>query len=67
MHRLQPVAGIGQRALGDGGERVGEVALLEGAAEIDDARSSGGRSMVVVLALAMRTNHSGRYGNLAQW
>ena len=27
MHRLQPVAHIGQRALGDGGQRIGEIAL----------------------------------------
>ena len=27
MHRLQPVAHIGQRALGDGGERIGQIAL----------------------------------------
>ncbi len=27
MDRLQPVAGVGQRALGDGGERISEVAL----------------------------------------
>ena len=29
MHRLQPVARVGQRPVHDGGERVGEVALLE--------------------------------------
>ena len=27
MHRLQPVARIGQRALGDGGKRIGQIAL----------------------------------------
>jgi len=29
MDRLQPVAGVGQRALGDGRQRVGEVALAQ--------------------------------------
>ena len=35
MHRLQPVARIGQRALHDGRERISEVALLERLAERD--------------------------------
>ena len=35
MHRLQPVARIGQRAMHDGGKRVGEVALLERLAQGD--------------------------------
>ncbi len=36
VHRLQPVARIGQRALRDGRERIGEIALLQRLAEIDD-------------------------------
>jgi hypothetical protein len=35
MHRLQPVARVGERAVHDGGERVGEVALLERLAQRD--------------------------------
>ena len=35
MHGLQPVAHVGQRAVHDGGERVGEVALLQRLAQID--------------------------------
>ncbi len=36
VHRLQPVAGIGQRALRDGRQRIGEVALLQRLAQVDD-------------------------------
>ena len=35
MHRLQPVAHVGQRAVHDGGERVGEIALLQRVAQIN--------------------------------
>ena len=35
VHRLQPVAHVGQRAVHDGGERVGEIALLKRRPEID--------------------------------
>ena len=35
MHRLQPVARIGQRAVHDGGQRVGEIALLQRLAQRD--------------------------------
>ena len=35
MHRLQPVARIGQRAVHDGGERIGEIALLQRLAQRD--------------------------------
>ena len=35
MHRLQPVARIRQRAMHDGGERIGEIALLERFAQRD--------------------------------
>ena len=35
MHRLQPVAHVRQRAVHDGGERIGEIALLERRPEID--------------------------------
>ena len=34
MDRLQPVAGIRQGALGDGGERIGEIALGQRLAEL---------------------------------
>ena len=33
VHRLQPVAHIGQRPVHDGRERVGEIALLERVAQ----------------------------------
>ena len=33
LHRLEPVAHVGQRARGDGGERVGEIALAQRLAE----------------------------------
>ncbi len=35
MHGLQPVARVRQRAAHDGGERIGEVALLERLAQVD--------------------------------
>ena len=35
MHRLEPVARIRQRAVHDGGERIGEIALLERVAQRD--------------------------------
>ena len=35
MHRLQPVARIRQRAMHDGGERIGQIALLERLAQRD--------------------------------
>jgi len=35
MHRLQPVARVGERAVHDGGERIGEIALLERIAQVD--------------------------------
>ena len=45
MHRLQAVAGIRQRAVHDGRERIGEIALLERVAQrdlVDFRRLSGG-------------------------
>ena len=33
MHRLQPVPGIGQGAVHDGGQRIGQIALADGAAQ----------------------------------
>ncbi len=33
MHGLQPVTGVGQRALGDGGQRIGQIALGQRLAE----------------------------------
>ena len=60
VDRLQAVAGVGQRALGDGRERVAEVALLERLAQVDDRGVFGREVDGGVLALAMRTNHSGR-------
>ena len=35
VHRLQPVARIGQRPVHDGGERIGEIALLQRLAQRD--------------------------------
>ena len=45
VHRLQPVAHIGQRALRDGGERIGEVALFKRILQLDrlDGRRSENR------------------------
>ena len=40
MDGLQPVARIGQRALGDGGERIGEIALVQRLAQFDDLDAS---------------------------
>ena len=34
MHRLQPVAHIGQRARHDGGQRIGEIALGQRVGEL---------------------------------
>ena len=47
MDRLQPVAGIGQRALGDGGQRIGEIALASAFA------SGSGRMSSLIGAVAM--------------
>src|SRR3546814_9599972 len=41
MHRLQPVAHVGQRARHDRGERIGEVALAERAGEVDGPDLAG--------------------------
>ncbi len=41
MHRLQPVAHVGQRARHDGGERVGEIALAQRLGEIHVADFAG--------------------------
>ena len=41
MHRLQAVAGVRQRAMHDGRERVGEIALLERVAQHDLVISAG--------------------------
>ena len=44
VHRLEPVARVGQRAVHDGGERIGEIALLERLAQrdiLDVARRRG--------------------------
>ena len=43
MHRLQPVAGVGQRAAHDGRERIGEIALFERVAQVDVDRRRGRR------------------------
>ena len=44
MHRLQPVARVGQRPVHDRGQRIGEVALLQRVPEVDDfARGFAGR------------------------
>ena len=42
MHRLQAVARVGQRAAHDGGQRIGEIALLERVAQVDVDRRGGG-------------------------
>ena len=48
VHRLEPVARIRQRAVHDGGERVGEIALLQRLAQRDllDLALSGGISLL---------------------
>ena len=35
VHGLEPVAGVGKRPAHDGGERIGEIALLERIAQVD--------------------------------
>ena len=49
MHRLEPVARIRQRAVHDGGERIGEIALLQRLAQRDflDAARIGGNHFLV--------------------
>jgi hypothetical protein len=49
VHRLQAIAGIRQGALGDRREGVGQVALFEGAAQVDDIGmlAGWGRGLVV--------------------
>ena len=46
VHRFQPVARVGQRAVHDGGQRVGEIALLQRLAQRDflDLRRCPGES-----------------------
>ncbi len=43
VHRLEAVAHVGQRAAHDGGERVGEIALLQGILELDGLVGRWGR------------------------
>ena len=50
MHRLKAVAGIGQGALGDGGQRVRQIALFERLAQVDDALVVAGRQDVVLVS-----------------
>ena len=47
VHRLEAVARVRQRAMHDGGERVGEIALLERIAQRDllDVRRTAGESV----------------------
>ena len=42
MHRLQPVARVGQRAAHDGGQRIGEIALFQRIAQVDGGSGSAG-------------------------
>ena len=35
VHRFQPVAGVGKRPVHDGGQRIGEIALLQRIAQLD--------------------------------
>ncbi len=53
VHRLQPVANVRQRAVHDGGERVGEVALFKRRPEID-----GDDLAASAVIAAFRRNHS---------
>ena len=58
MHRLQPVAGIGQRAAHDGGQRIGEVALFQRITEVDDSPAGprgGGGSTVFTMRAGYRS------------
>ena len=58
MHRLQPIAHIGQRAGGDGGHGIGEVALGEGIGERGVAHmAAGGRGFQSV-------GHGGGYSGV---
>jgi len=41
VHRFEAVTYVGQRPVHDGGERVGEVALLEGILELDSLDGAG--------------------------
>ncbi len=53
VHRLQPVAHVGERAVHDGGERVGEIALLERRPKVDRDDLAA-----VAAVAAFRRNHS---------
>src|SRR5690606_21132797 len=48
MHGLEPVARIGQRALGDCGQGIGEVPLLDGLLEVNDALVVGRREGIAI-------------------
>ena len=53
VHGLQAVASVGQRPAHDGGERVGEIALLERIAQVDvdrDRRRGGGGGTGLAMA-----------------
>ena len=53
VHGLQPVAHVGQRAVHDGRERVGEVALLERVVQVHglDRAGAGGRIACLLMGL----------------
>ena len=56
VHRLQPVARIGERAVHDGGERIGEVALFQRFLQPDllDVAPFGGNQLLAHAASLMR-------------
>ena len=48
VHRLQPIAEVGQRPVGDGGKRISEVALLQSLAQVDGLDiAAAGRNQVL--------------------
>ena len=57
VHRLQPVAHIGQRAVHDGRERVGEIALFERILQLDRLDGCGSENRIV--------SHGGEVAGLA--
>ena len=61
VHGLETVARIGQRPLGDGGQGIGEVPLLKGLLEIDDALVVGRREGIAIRhRQVFRENESGK-------
>ena len=62
MHGLQAVAHVGQRAVHDGRQRVGQIALFERVLEIDRARWPSGPGRIGLSLMASGLARAARPG-----